>query len=74
MCNKTFDAEMNMFIKEAIDKVISPSIKEGTLAQDQLIRTLKQANLELTSTPQEAINVARREIEEANRDIAFHFQ
>ena len=41
MCNKTFDAEMNMFIKEAMDKVISPSIKEGTLAQDQLVRTLK---------------------------------
>ena len=28
----------------------------------------------MTSTPREAINVARREIEEANRDIAFHFQ
>ena len=63
-----------MFIKEAMDKVISPSIKEGTLAQDQLISTLKQANLELATTPRETLNVARQEVEEANRDIAFHFQ
>jgi len=34
MCNKNFDVEINMFIKEAMDKIIFPSIKEGTLAQD----------------------------------------